>query len=138
MSLTAADVTAAVRDVRPEILASHLGITDDASLRAQQDLCRAYGISSANASAAEPVTSSIPTLILAGEYDPVTPPEWGKQAAQTLSHSYFFEFPGSGHGELFGRHDCAIALAASFLDDPSKQPDGSCVSSLGEPAFLVQ
>jgi pimeloyl-ACP methyl ester carboxylesterase len=46
------------------------------------------------------VTSNIPTLILAGELDPITPPAWGRLAGETLSHSQFLEFPDFGHGVL--------------------------------------
>jgi pimeloyl-ACP methyl ester carboxylesterase len=137
MSLTAQDVAQATKGVRPEILAGHLGVSTAAELKAAQDVCRGFDITSTVPGTTDPVTSDIPTLVLAGEYDPVTPPDWGKLAAKTLSHSYFFQFPGSGHGELFGRHDCAIALAASFLDDPSQAPDGACVSAISEPVFLT-
>ncbi|HEX5479034.1 MAG TPA: alpha/beta hydrolase [Dehalococcoidia bacterium] len=137
MSQKASDVAAATKGVRPEILAGHLGVSTAAELKDAQDVCRLFGITSTVPGTTDPVTSDIPTLVLAGEYDPVTPPDWGKLAAKTLSHSYFFQFPASGHGELFGRRDCAIALAATFLDDPSQAPDGSCVSSIAEPAFLT-
>lgn len=137
MSLTPAVVAEATKGVRQEILDARIGITTSDDLKRAQDLCRAYGITTTDPAETQPVTSTIPTLVLAGEYDPITPPSWGRLAAQTLSHSYFFELPGSGHGQLFGRHDCAIALAASFLDDPSKAPDASCVKGLTEPAFLA-
>jgi pimeloyl-ACP methyl ester carboxylesterase len=138
MSLTPAIVASATHGVRTAILDGHIGITSAADLKVQQDLCRSYGITSTDPKTTQPVTSSIPTLVLAGEYDPITPPAWGQLAAKTLSHSFFFQFPGSGHGELFGRHDCAIALTASFLADPSKKPDATCVAALAEPAFLAQ
>ncbi|MDE3095929.1 MAG: alpha/beta hydrolase [Chloroflexota bacterium] len=138
MSLTAQDVADATKGVRQAILDAHIGITTATSLRTAQDLCRTFGITRTDPKERQPVTSAIPTLVLAGAYDPVTPPAWGQLAAKALSHSYFFEFPGSGHGELFGRHDCAVALAAAFFDDPSRKPDGSCVAGLGEPQFLVQ
>src|SRR4029450_1263107 len=44
-----------------------------------------------------PVVSDVPTLILAGEGDPITPPEWGRRVAEDLSNAYFYEFPGSAH-----------------------------------------
>ena len=46
----------------------------------------------------EPVSSDIPTLILAGELDPITSSKWGRQAVETLLNSQFIEFPGMGHG----------------------------------------
>lgn len=57
----------------------------------------------------EPVTSAIPTLILSGEYDPVTPPASGMLAARTLSKSYYFSFPGVGH-VVVGANACATSM----------------------------
>ena len=61
-------------------------------------ICQFWGMKPVPAVQKEPVMSTIPTLILQGEYDPVTPPANGMLAAQTLSKSYFFLFPGVGHG----------------------------------------
>jgi len=30
----------------------------------------------------QPVTSEVPALVMAGEYDPITPPDWGRQVAK--------------------------------------------------------
>ncbi len=138
MSLTSNDVADATKGVRKAILEAHIGITDPDDLQAAQDVCRAFGIGETDPHEREPVTSDIPTVVFGGEYDPITPPAWGHTATETLSHSSFVLFPGSAHGELFGRHDCAIAIAASFLDDPTRVPDESCIAGLGEPKFLVQ
>jgi pimeloyl-ACP methyl ester carboxylesterase len=74
----------------------------------------------------EPVTSDIPTLILAGEYDAYTPPAWGRLTAQTLGHSYFYEVPGVGHGPGFSSK-CARDMVALFFDDPSTAPNDECL-----------
>ena len=137
MSLTQAIVEQETSGVRGEIVASHIGITDADDLKTQQELCRSFGITTTDPAQLQPVTSDIPSLIFAGEYDPITPPDDGREAATTLSHSFFFQFAGSGHGELFGRHDCAIAIAAAFFDDPSAEPGSSCLASIGAPAFLA-
>lgn len=84
----------------------------------------------------EPVTSDIPTLVLAGEYDPITPPAWARRAAETLSNGYVFEFPGTGHGASVG-DDCPVSMVISFFQDPSKAPDDSCMASMGAPDFVV-
>jgi pimeloyl-ACP methyl ester carboxylesterase len=44
-----------------------------------------------------PVHSVIPTLIVTGQYDPPTPPAYGRLAAATLTRSYFTEFPRLAH-----------------------------------------
>ncbi|NCC34695.1 MAG: alpha/beta fold hydrolase, partial [Chloroflexia bacterium] len=58
------------------------------------DLCPIWDVASATARERAPVASAVPTLILAGEYDPVTPPHWGLIAAQGLSNSSFYVLPG--------------------------------------------
>ena len=83
-----------------------------------------------------PVISDIPTLVLGGEYDPITPPAWGELVAQDLSNSFYFEFPGTGHG-AGSSGECPLSLALAFLDDPKNAPDESCISTMMGPAFVV-
>jgi pimeloyl-ACP methyl ester carboxylesterase len=87
------------------------------------------------------VVSDVPTLVLAGEYDPITRPDYGRLAAQTLSRSSFFEFRGVGHGVLFptaepAYFDCAVQLAQQFIADPTASIDGTCVPLLPPPLFF--
>jgi pimeloyl-ACP methyl ester carboxylesterase len=83
----------------------------------------------------EPVVSDVPALVLADEYDPITPPADSRAAAETLSSSTFVEFPGLGHGAVFSA-PCPEAVYKSFLADPSA-PDTSCVAGMGPPAWTV-
>jgi pimeloyl-ACP methyl ester carboxylesterase len=78
----------------------------------------------------QPVTSDIPTLILAGEFDPITPPEWGQMTATHLANSYFYEFRGNGHWVTRSSR-CALSITLSFLDNPLTPPDASCLGSQG-------
>ena len=82
----------------------------------------------------EAVVSEIPTLILSGQYDPITPPAWGQLAAETLSHSFFYEFPGIGHG-VMRSNQCGLEIGLAFLDDPAAEPDASCIDDLAGPEF---
>ncbi len=50
--------------------------------------CDLWGVKAAGPVENEPVVSSIPTLVLAGEFDPITPPAMGRQAAAALSQSF--------------------------------------------------
>ncbi|MDX1747428.1 MAG: alpha/beta hydrolase, partial [Halobacteriales archaeon] len=82
------------------------------------------------------VMSDVPALVLGGTFDPITPPEFGRVAAETLTNSYFFEFPGLAHG-VSTAHECPLAMTLAFLDDPSREPDGSCISEIDPPRFLT-
>lgn len=86
------------------------------------------------------VKSSVPALVLAGEFDPVTPPEWGRQTAGTLKHGYFFEYPGISHGVTWwndATYGCVNRMVHSFLEDPSKAPDDACMDELPEVEFII-
>lgn len=98
------------------------------------DACQLWGVNPVPAIQKEPVTSSIPTLILQGEYDPATPPTNGMLAAQTISKSYFFLFPGVGHG-VASPTSCPHDIEQAFLDNPAQKPDASCINSMPEPVF---
>lgn len=97
--------------------------------------CQVWGVKPAPPNQKEPVTSSIPTLILQGEYDPVTPPSNGMLAAQTLNNSYFFLFPGVGHGVGSPGNSCPGDIEQAFLENPTQKPDASCIGTMPEPVF---
>ncbi len=96
--------------------------------------CQIWHVATAPTTESQPVTSSIPTLVLEGEYDPITPPSNGDLAAKTLSHSYTFLFPGTGHG-VFLTNPCEFTIRTAFQTSPQQKPDGSCVSTVTEPQF---
>jgi pimeloyl-ACP methyl ester carboxylesterase len=98
--------------------------------------CAAWGAGQAPPLENEPITSDVPTLVLAGEYDPITPPQWGRLAAETLSQSTYVEFPGVGHGPSADR-DCPKAIVRGFLDDPTGDPDLNCADGMSGPAFAT-
>ena len=99
-------------------------------------VCPTWGAREADPIENERVISNIPTLVLAGEYDPVTPPAWGQIVAEDLSNSFYFKFPGVGHGAFFSG-ECPLSVALAFLSDPNTEPDGSCISGMTGPAFVV-
>ena len=100
------------------------------------EICELWDVGVAGPIENQPVSSDIPTLVLAGEFDPITPPAWGRLAAETLPNAAFFEFPGLGHGTSVA-DECALSIAQEFLDDPLAEPDASCVSSMTGPDFVT-
>lgn len=93
------------------------------------DLCAMWGVPATSPKNRLPVISDVPTLLLAGRFDPITPPAWANQAAETLSRHYLYELPTVGHG-VVRSSDCGMALAVAFLADPTTAPDAACLDAL--------
>lgn len=96
--------------------------------------CAAWGIDHAERPAPA-VNDTVPVLILAGEFDPATNPDWGLTAAKTLAKAVYVRFPNTGHG--VSDSACGGAIYAHFLDNPASTPDTSCISSIAAPAFVL-
>jgi pimeloyl-ACP methyl ester carboxylesterase len=95
-------------------------------------ICEIWDTSETDPIENEPVNSNIPTLVLSGEYDPVTPPAWGKLIAETLDNSFYYELPGAGHGVISGGA-CPFSITLAFLNDPTTEPDRSYIAEMSSP-----
>ena len=94
------------------------------------DLCHSAGLGrQAPAIENQPVRSSVPTLLLTGRFDPVSPVEQARAAAHTLSRAHVVVFTTLGHG-VFNQSACVRRIALDFLTRPTRQPDTSCVSRM--------
>lgn len=99
-------------------------------------VCATWDVGSAPAVENEAIRSDLPTLVLAGEYDPITPPAWGQLVATNLPHATYLEFPGLGHA-VSTAGDCPQGITLAFFADPTAAPDASCIANMGSPAFVV-
>jgi pimeloyl-ACP methyl ester carboxylesterase len=102
----------------------------------QQQACTFWPRGKVDESFYEPVKSAIPTLVMSGEDDPVTPPTWGEQAAATLSNSKHVIMPGTGH--TAGGTGCGQRIMREFIEEGSPAAlDTSCVDKVKRPAFFL-
>lgn len=108
-----------------------LDVFGDASLL---DVCALWDSGKAGPIENEPVVSDIPALVMAGQFDPVTPPYYAEETAKNLSQSYYFEFPAMGHGVSID-DGCPQAMVLEFLNDPSKQPNSRCIARMNKLSF---
>ncbi|HEX9576594.1 MAG TPA: alpha/beta hydrolase [Myxococcales bacterium] len=84
----------------------------------------------------EPVKSDKPVLLLSGELDPVTPPQWAEEAKKTLPNSLHLIVPGVGHGA--SAEGCVPQLMAKFIEKGSLEGlDAGCLKPLRRPPFFV-
>jgi pimeloyl-ACP methyl ester carboxylesterase len=105
-------------------------------LRGQAMACEMWPRGSIDASYYEPVVSDVPTLILSGDVDPVTPPGWGEAVAAHLSNSRHIVMPASGHGVI--GTPCGHQLIGEFIEEGSAQDlDTSCVDDVKRPPFFL-
>jgi pimeloyl-ACP methyl ester carboxylesterase len=89
------------------------------------ETCAQWGAGTSPASTRQPVTSDVPTLLMAGQFDPGTPPAWAQLVAQGLTNSTYIEFARFGHDQ----QPCAEKAAENFLRDPTQSPDIPCDST---------
>jgi len=105
-------------------------------VRWMQAACSTWRVPVATPRQRTPVSGPVPTLLLSGAFDPITPPVLAEEAAAQLERAYALVVPGVGHGTL-DVDPCATAIALAFLDDPSRPPDTACLADRPAPAFVL-
>lgn len=103
-----------------------LGSTMGDYLKAQ---CSAWPTGKRPADFHAPWTSDLPTLLLSGELDPVTPPRYGEQIVRNLPNGRHIMLKGQGHGTF--AIGCMPKLLGRFLESAdAKALDAKCLDSL--------
>lgn len=97
------------------------------------DACDIWPAGAAPAIEDELLVSDIPGLLLAGQYDPITPPSGLADIAAGLTTSWSYVFPHEGHA--VAPSPCGAEVITSFLESPTTEPDTSCVADTPPPAF---
>ena len=105
-------------------------------MRAQQQACAFWPRGTVAESFYAPVAADIPTLVMSGEIDPVTPPVWGEDVARHLPNSRHLVLPGTGH--TAGGTGCGLRIIRGFIEKGTVEGlDTSCASALTRPPFFV-
>jgi pimeloyl-ACP methyl ester carboxylesterase len=83
-----------------------------------------------------PLHSDVPTLLLSGEADPVTPPADAERAARGLTFKRLLVLAGEGHGQL--NVGCVPRLMAAFLNSADPEGlDAACLRGHSVEPFFV-
>jgi len=106
--------------------ASEQGLGGMDARTASPEMCDAWDVAAAPAVENQPVDTDIPTLIFAGEFDPSTPPQWGRRLLANMPKAFFVEMPGLSHGASFNR--CGGRMAFDFINDPGAAPVLTCIA----------
>jgi len=84
----------------------------------------------------EPVSADVPVLLLSGELDPVTPPEYGDQVAVHFPRAMHLVAPGQGH--IVTTRGCMGDLVAEFIIAGNADAlDTSCMASMGHTPYFI-
>jgi pimeloyl-ACP methyl ester carboxylesterase len=104
-------------------------------LNTAPDTCPVWRVPPAPAAQRQPVRSAIPTLMLSGSYDWLTPPAWAADQMRYLDNARHIEFRALGHAASV-HGNCASRLVDFFTlhADPNRLP--SCIERNGPPAFI--
>lgn len=100
----------------------------EVEIQSYRELCNVWDVEPLPEIANQPVSSDIPTLLLSGHFDPITPPSFAAQAAETLSMPYQVVDPYGSHGIAF-MDACVNQIIGDFLNDPESMPDTGCLDS---------
>ncbi len=84
----------------------------------------------------KPFKSDVPTLLLSGEFDPVTPPRYADQVAKHLSQHSNLVVKGQGHSVSFSK--CTSGIVTEFITkvDPGDL-DISCLEQQRRSPFFI-
>jgi pimeloyl-ACP methyl ester carboxylesterase len=116
----------------PAIKDSYLGRVMTDSLQAS---CAVWPQGVLDADFHAPLSSNVPTLLLSGENDPVTPASFGEQALKAYSRGKHLVFAGQGHGQL--NSACGARLIRAFIETLSVASLEDCVPRVLPMPFML-
>jgi pimeloyl-ACP methyl ester carboxylesterase len=101
------------------------------SARSLFEICELWNPAPLEVESKAPLHTSIPTLIINGQLDPVVPAYLGEQLSSHLNRASHVVFPALGHAPSTARNqECPLSLAAVFLYDPFSEFDPACNGEL--------
>jgi len=91
--------------------------------------CRTWPHGTRPADFAKPLTGNVPVLLMSGELDPVTPPEYAERVARTLPNAKSVVLKGQGHNVM--GTGCMPKLIGQFIESANvKALDTKCLESV--------
>ncbi len=110
----------------------------DFGLRAADfvEICAAWPETAVADDLHQPFITDVPTLLLSGEADPVTPPSYAESVAANLPNSLHLVVPQFGHGNL--GVGCIPKIAAQFINDGTLSDlETDCVADIQPAPFFT-
>lgn len=135
----AAEASVAAEDLQEDFGFSE-GAFSAAGSQLMADACVEAGLAPRDRKDYQLIQSDIPTLIVNGEWDPVTPPPLAQRIAPGFSNGRLIIVPYAGHGPTRSMPECASQVLTDFFDDPSqnlKDLDATCLEEGVEPPTFL-
>lgn len=118
---------------RGAVAATYLGT---GFLDALPQICKKWPRGLVDPDFTQPLVSDIPTLLLSGSLDPVTPPADANRVAQSLKNSRHLIFEGAGHGQT-GVSCMDRVLAEFYANVDPKSLNATCLNRRMQPPFWL-
>ncbi len=96
--------------------------------RYRESICALSGVPQLNEAFNEEFRTKVPTLIVSGRYDPITPANFGDTVARSNPHATHIIIPSGAHGAMLS-NACAANIAKAFWQDPTQTLDTVCVGA---------
>lgn len=111
----------------------------DYRIEMQKELCASWPRGEVPADLHDPVTADIPTLLISGQLDPVTPPSMAREVARRLPRAKHVVIEHGHHGPNGLEHmECLDGLLNVFVEKGTAEGlDTSCVATMKAPPFVL-
>jgi pimeloyl-ACP methyl ester carboxylesterase len=120
-------------DLRAELAQSYIGETMFSEL---SQVCSVWPSDKVDERFSAPVSSNIPTLLLSGELDPATPPDWAKLAMTGMENAKHLIAPYAAHGVAM--QSCANRIVAQLVEESSiLELNGDCLKDVRKRGFYL-
>ena len=109
-----------------------LGVSSSSQL---QEMCTIWDTTPVPKEFFEPLKGSIPVLLLSGDLDPVTPPEYGEMVRKSLNNSKHLIVSGAAHNTI--QYPCVQAAVTDFLKNPDPTAIANTCTNRLRPPFIL-
>ncbi|WP_129641399.1 alpha/beta hydrolase [Peristeroidobacter agariperforans] len=116
-----------------ELAKTYIGET---FMQAMRTICEQWPRGPVDEEFSKPLQSAIPTLVLSGGNDPVTPARYGEQVVAGLKNARHLVLDGQGHGQI--AVGCMPRVVANFIAAGNvKSLDDECLKTVAPAPFLL-
>jgi pimeloyl-ACP methyl ester carboxylesterase len=95
-------------------------------LESMQEACEIWNVDPSPQTLAKNPISNVPALLLSGQFDPITPPEYAERALDSFPGGQHLIDPVGAHGVAFSDY-CTRGIFHDFLEEPTGIVDAACL-----------